>query len=133
MLGKEEYRANRNMKSYPDNWQEFWTIPEGANLASLLWSNSTKVGCAVGICTEGTQENRNITESAYLFCQMDPPAEENKAPFDKEYYEALKERKTLLTAMTEEDLKAPVQGAAVAAVPSLLVAGLTAIVAFASA
>ena len=51
----------------------------------------------------------------------------------KEYYEALIARQTLLTAMTEEDLKVPVQGAAAAAVPSLLVAGLTAIVAFASA
>ncbi|CDJ28155.1 uncharacterized protein EMH_0099560 [Eimeria mitis] len=55
------------------------------------------------------------------------------AGLGKEYYEALIERKTPLTAMTEEDLKAPVQGAAAAAVPSLLVAGLTAIVAFASA
>ncbi|CDJ28249.1 SAG family member [Eimeria mitis] len=127
------YRRSVHMKSYPDNWQEFWTKPEGANLASLLWSNSTNIGCAVGICTESADGTPSSTKTAYLFCQMSPEAEQDKAPFDKEYYEALTARQTLLTAMTEEDLKVPVQGGAAAAVPSLLVAGLTAIVAFASA
>ncbi|CDJ34025.1 SAG family member [Eimeria mitis] len=124
------------MESYPttdDEWKELWKKPDGVNLASLLWSNSTNIGCAVGICTEGTQGDRTTTKTAYLFCQMDPAAEENKAPFDKEYYEALTARKTLLTAMTEEDLKTPSNGAAPVAVPSLVLAGLTAIVALASA
>ncbi|CDJ28154.1 SAG family member [Eimeria mitis] len=127
----------KQVESYPTTdakWQDFWGNVDGANLASLLWSNSTKVGCAVGICTEGTHDTRSTTtKAAFLFCQMSPAAEENKAPFDKEYYEALTERKTLLTAMTEEDLKAPVKGAAAAAVPCLVLAGLYAIVAFASA
>ncbi|CDJ26950.1 SAG family member [Eimeria mitis] len=125
------------LQSYPDSeekWREFWENADGANLAHLLWTNSTGVGCAVGTCTQGGDQNRTAgTSIAFLFCEMKPAAVENKAPFDKEYYEALTERKTPLTQMTEEDLKVPVQGGAAAAVPSLLVAGLTAIVAFASA
>ncbi|CDJ34024.1 SAG family member [Eimeria mitis] len=126
------------LKSYPETeteekWTEFWAKPDGANLAHLLSSNSTKVGCAIGTCAAAAQVYRTSQSATFLFCQMEPAAVKDKAPFDKEYYEALKERKTQLTAMTDEDLKAPVQGAAAAAVPSLLVAGLTAIVAFASA
>ncbi|CDJ26951.1 SAG family member [Eimeria mitis] len=127
----------KELQSYPENdgeWTKFWAKPDGANLAHLLSSNSTKVGCAVGTCTQTSDELRTPeTSITYLFCQMDPAAVKDKAPFDKEYYEALKERNTPLTEMTDEDLKAPVQGGAAAAVPSLLVAGLTAIVAFASA
>ncbi|CDJ26997.1 SAG family member [Eimeria mitis] len=123
------------LQSYPEDegeWTTFWGKPDFANLARLLSSNSTKVGCAVGTCTK-TEEARTGTSITFLLCEMDPAAVQNKAPFDKEYYEALKERKTSLTEMTDEDLKAPVQGGAAAAVPSLLVAGLTAIVVFASA
>ncbi|CDJ32330.1 SAG family member [Eimeria mitis] len=123
------------LTSYPENdvWTTFWEDPAGANLARLLWSKSTKVGCGVGTCTGGEEARTPEQTVTFLVCQMEPAAEANTAPFDKEYYEALKERKTSLTEMTDEDLKAPVQGGAAAAVPSLLVAGLTAIVAFASA
>ncbi|CDJ26999.1 SAG family member [Eimeria mitis] len=126
------------LPSYPEDdggWTTFWQKPAGANLARLLSSKSTKVGCGVGTCTEGGGEELRTAQKTvtFLVCEMQPAAVANEAPFDKEYYEALKERKTLLTAMTDEDLKAPVQGGAAAAVPSLLVAGLTAIVAFASA
>ncbi|CDJ26934.1 SAG family member [Eimeria mitis] len=115
----------KKLTSYPETdtqqkWTDFWAEPDGANLAHLLSSKSTRVGCAIGTCVPQTQEYRTSQTSAkFLFCEMKPAAEENKAPFDKEYYEALTERKTPLTAMTEEDLKAPVQGAAAAAVPSL--------------
>ncbi|CDJ32892.1 SAG family member [Eimeria mitis] len=73
------------LPSYPEDggWTTFWTKPDGANLAHLLSSNSTKVGCAVGTCTEGAQEYRNSpTTVTFLVCQMDPAAEVDKAPFE---------------------------------------------------
>ncbi|CDJ35241.1 SAG family member [Eimeria mitis] len=91
--GDQEYRqaVEKALKagldelpSYPENdgeWQKFWEKPNGANLARLLSSKSTKVGCAVGTCTK-TDEARTGTSITYLFCQMDPAAEENKAPFE---------------------------------------------------
>ncbi|CDJ32329.1 SAG family member [Eimeria mitis] len=74
-----------HMESYPDTeqkWTDFWKQADGANLAHLLWTNSTKVGCAVGTCTEGDQNRTPETSITFLFCEMEPAAVENKAPFD---------------------------------------------------
>ncbi|CDJ49674.1 SAG family member [Eimeria brunetti] len=127
----------KDMKTYPTDaaqWQTFWGNPDGANVANLLWSNSTKVGCAVGVCVEvqASSDVPLLGTNAYLFCQLNPEAEENKAPFDKKYYDALIARTTPLTAMTKDDLPSK-NGATAVAVPSLLLTGLAAILATAAA
>ncbi|CDJ27000.1 SAG family member [Eimeria mitis] len=76
----------KELQSYPENdeeWTKFWAKPDGANLARLLSSNSTKVGCAVGTCTQTPDELQTPeTSITYLFCQMDPAAVKDKPPFE---------------------------------------------------
>ncbi|CDJ28201.1 SAG family member [Eimeria mitis] len=88
-------------KAYPqsnDEWQDIWGEDAGANLAYLLGSNSTTIGCVIGRCTQvttsedqeslqvgdgdsGTQQE-TLTNEAVLFCQLKPAAEKNSAPFE---------------------------------------------------
>ncbi|CDJ29657.1 LOW QUALITY PROTEIN: SAG family member [Eimeria mitis] len=76
------------LTSYPETdteeaWTPFWTEPDGANLAHLLWSKSTKVGCAIGTCAPQAEEYRSSPDSAtFLVCEMNPAAVEKQAPFE---------------------------------------------------
>ncbi|CDJ32254.1 uncharacterized protein EMH_0073690 [Eimeria mitis] len=72
------------LPSYPENdgWTTFWAKPAGANLARLLWSKSTKVGCGVGTCTPGEPARTPEETVTFLVCQMEPAAEANTAPFE---------------------------------------------------
>ncbi|CDI74155.1 SAG family member [Eimeria praecox] len=121
------------MQTYPttdQEWKNFWGQPGGANMANLLWANSTTIGCAVGVCTEVTDgSSTQTTDKAILFCQMNPEPQQDKPPFSKDYYEALSQRETSLVDMTPEDLKAPSKGGSAVAVPSVLLAGMAAILA----
>ncbi|CDI81232.1 SAG family member [Eimeria acervulina] len=119
------------LPTYPSTWDAFWSNPDGANLANLLWSQSTKIACAVGVCTDDTPLSSG--KEAILVCQFSPAAQQNAAPFSKEYYDALHARNTPITEMTEADLKESSTGGAAAAVPSLLFASLITILATAAA
>ncbi|CDJ45609.1 SAG family member [Eimeria brunetti] len=142
----EEGLAIFKSKEYPENpdgWTTIWENEAFANLAYLLNSNSTAVGCVIGKCTStpasstpsppqvpgnGQREAEPQVEKAVLFCDLDPPATEGKAPFDKEYFTALTARTTKLANMTEDDLKAPTNdGTTAAAVPTIMFASLVAI------
>ncbi|CDJ45617.1 SAG family member [Eimeria brunetti] len=131
--GLEVFKDTENQ----NNWENIWGIDAGANLAYLLGANSTTVGCAIGQCTKettapntGRTSNATPTGKAVLFCELSPPAEKEKAPFDEEYYNGLISRTAKLADMTEEDLKAPSNGdTAAAAFPTILTAGLVAILA----
>ncbi|CDI74156.1 SAG family member [Eimeria praecox] len=120
------------MQTYPttdQEWKNFWGQPGGANMANLLWANSTTIGCAVLVCTEAEDSGTAQTaDRAILFCQMNPEPQQDKPPFSKDYYEALSQRETSLVDMTPDDLKASKGGSAVA-VPSVLLAGISAIIA----
>ncbi|CDJ45626.1 SAG family member [Eimeria brunetti] len=123
-------------KGYQGNWEEIWTDDDGANLAYLLGSNSTKMGCVIGQCikvetdnTGGRISTEEQTGEDFLFCELSPAAEENKAPFDEEYFKGLITRTAKLAEMTEEDLKASTNdGTAATAVPTILAASLVAMV-----
>ncbi|CDJ45624.1 hypothetical protein EBH_0018900 [Eimeria brunetti] len=74
-------------KGYQNKWNEIWEIDAGASLAYLLGSNSTKIGCVIGKCIQvQTPDDGSPTESAtgdaFLFCQLSPAADKNKAPFE---------------------------------------------------
>ncbi|CDJ45647.1 hypothetical protein EBH_0044460 [Eimeria brunetti] len=132
-------------------WGKIWEKDAGASLGYLLGSNSTQVGCVIGRCTKVTtpgEANRSAVEKtvksgdpvetptskAVLLCQLEPAADRNTAPFDEDYFVGLIARKTELANMTEEDLKAPANdGTAAAAVPTILFAGLVAMLAGMSA
>ncbi|CDJ27305.1 SAG family member [Eimeria mitis] len=137
-------------KGYPktdDEWQQIWANDTSAVLAHLLGSNSTKIGCVIGKCVEVTtqppsddQERREgsgggegnktevETDKAALFCQLSPAATKDKAPFDEDYFNGLIARTTALADMTKEDLKSAAGGgAATVALPTVLIAGLVAI------
>ena len=119
------------LPTYPSSWNAFWANADGANLANLLWSESTKIACAVGVCTDDSPPPSG--KDAILVCQFSPAAQENAAPFSKEYYDVLHARNTPITEMTEADLKESSTGGAAAAVPSLLFASLITILATAAA
>ncbi|CDJ45611.1 SAG family member [Eimeria brunetti] len=131
-------------KEYPkteDEWQAIWGNEAGANLAYLLSANSTTVGCIVGKCTAEQTEpigpTKRDTEAelktAVLFCQLAPEATKNQAPFDEEYFTGLIARTAQLADMTADDLKATNGSAAAAAVPTIVFAGLVAMLAVVSA
>ncbi|CDJ45599.1 SAG family member [Eimeria brunetti] len=123
-------------KAYPQSdseWQKTWEDAEFANLAYLLSSNSTKVGCVIGKCikeTVGPTRNGEgqaapEIEMTVLFCDLDPAATKNKAPFDEDYFTGLIARTAKLASMTEDDLKTPSNDAAgTVAVSSIVFAGL---------
>ncbi|CDJ34030.1 SAG family member [Eimeria mitis] len=139
-------------KAYPqtnDEWQSIWKQDAGANLAYLLGSNSTTIGCVIGRCTQvttsdnpvelqvgdggsGTQQE-TLTKDAVLFCQLKPAAEKNSAPFDEEYFNGLIERTTELKDMTEDDLKNSVGNGPAATASTILIAGLVAMLTAVSA
>ncbi|CDJ45603.1 SAG family member [Eimeria brunetti] len=124
-----------------DGWTTIWQDKNFANLAYLLNSNSTKVGCVIGKCTavqsppQGPtgRETGNQAEMAVLLCDLDPPATKNQAPFDEDYFTGLIARKAKLTDMTTDDLKATNDGTAAAAVPTIMFAGLVAMLTAVSA
>ncbi|CDJ45614.1 SAG family member [Eimeria brunetti] len=141
---------------YPSNWETIWQNTAGANLAYLLGSTSTKIACVVGKCTKaaasgdgngdnngesakqvaagGTNSEGTETKEAVLFCELDPAATRNEAPFNEEYFNALISRTDKLTSMTADDLKAPANNAPVASpVLAVLMAGLVAMLAAVSA
>ncbi|CDJ45644.1 hypothetical protein EBH_0041120 [Eimeria brunetti] len=73
----------------------------------------------------GNAENQ--TEKAVLFCELSPAVTSDKTPFDEEYFTGLASRTAQLSEMTEDDLKAPTNdGTAATAVPTVLAAGLVA-------
>ncbi|CDJ45635.1 SAG family member [Eimeria brunetti] len=117
---------------YQDKWDKIWASDAGASLAHLLGSNSTKIGCVIGKCIQVVTQNESRVEGptesptgkGALFCELNPAAQKNQAPFEEEYFNGLIARTTQLTDMTEDDLKAPANGATVAAaVPTILAAG----------
>ncbi|CDI76888.1 SAG family member [Eimeria acervulina] len=67
------------LPTYPSTWNAFWANADGANLANLLWSQSTKIACAVGVCTD--ESPLPSGKEAILVCQFSPAAQENAAPF----------------------------------------------------
>ncbi|CDJ45643.1 SAG family member [Eimeria brunetti] len=131
-------------QNYGTDWQTIWASEAGANLAYLLGSNSTKIGCVIGECTEeasrtlpgaakrgvaalSTDLGEAEAKKAVLFCALSPEAQKNTAPFDEEYFTALISRTALLANMTQDDLKVPTNdGIAAAAVPSILATSLVA-------
>ncbi|CDJ45631.1 SAG family member [Eimeria brunetti] len=123
-----------------NQWETIWQDDDGANLAYLLGANSTAIGCVIGQCTTeksttpGGRSTATPTGKAVLFCELKPAAEKSKAPFDEEYYDGLIARTDKLASMTEEDLKAPSNDAtATAAIPTILSAGVVAMLTVASA
>ncbi|CDJ45648.1 SAG family member [Eimeria brunetti] len=146
---QEALNAGLNLfqNKYPEDteaWTTIWSKDAGASLGYLLGSNSTQIGCVIGRCTkvttQGEQKRSSVgkaarvdnpvetpTNKAVLLCQLEPPAAKDTAPFDEAYFTGLIARTTELANMTEEDLKAPTNdGTAVAAVPTILFAGLLA-------
>ncbi|CDJ45621.1 SAG family member [Eimeria brunetti] len=120
-------------KGYQNKWDEIWASDAGASLAYLLGANSTKIGCVIGECIqvqtqdEGEPSSEESTGNAFLFCDLSPAVDKSKAPFDEEYFNVLVARTAKLAEMTEEDLKAPSNdGTAAGAFPTILVAGLVA-------
>ncbi|CDJ45638.1 SAG family member [Eimeria brunetti] len=119
---------------YQNDWDKIWKDDAGASLAYLLGANSTTIGCVIGQCTTRTSAvnarqsgDESTTGSAVLFCELSPAALKGKAPFDDEYLDALLARTAKLADMTEEDLKANTNdGTAATAVPTILAAGLVA-------
>ena len=61
-------------------WSTVWEDEVGANIANLLFSNSTEIGCAIGKFTPVSQ--RTTQNGTMHFCQMQPPAESGEAPFE---------------------------------------------------
>ncbi|CDJ45628.1 SAG family member [Eimeria brunetti] len=128
-------------KGYQNKWNEIWEDASGANLAYLLGSNSTSIGCVIGTCNKVvTPEERSPVspqvspEKTVLFCILNPAAENGKAPFDEEYFNELVARTAKLAEMTEDDLKAPSNdGTAAAAIPTVLAAGFVSMLAALSA
>ncbi|CDJ36339.1 uncharacterized protein EMH_0079480 [Eimeria mitis] len=121
-------------------WQDIWKKDAAVSVLHLLGSSSTKVGCVIANCVKTTAVNvlsesdEGTPEKSVLFCQLKPAAAENEAAFSEEYFKELKERTTQLKDMKEEDLEDPiVTSSASAAVPSILTAGLVAILAAISA
>lgn len=121
--------ALSQMSTYPSQWNTVWAQDDGANFAKLLWSQSDKVGCAIAVCTEveSSPASEEQSSRAFLVCKMTPAPTTDQAPFTEQYYNALKQRKTALKDMKEDDVTST--GASSIAVPSVLLAGLVAIVA----
>ncbi|CDJ45602.1 SAG family member [Eimeria brunetti] len=123
-------------KEYPkteDGWKTVWGNKAGANLAYLLSSNSTTVGCVIGKCTkeagpEGKAGRNGVTtvEMTLLICDLDPPATKDQAPFDEEYFTGLIARTAKLADMTADDLKASNDAIAAAVFPTIISASLLA-------
>ncbi|CDJ34028.1 SAG family member [Eimeria mitis] len=131
-------------KTYPKDeqaWKTIWGDEDGANLAYLLGSNSTTIGCVIGKCTEVAADVNALSdppetkkEKAVLFCKLSPATAKNAAPFTEEYFKGLIERTTLLNDMTEDDLKPSVENdAAATAVPTILITGFVAMLTAVSA
>ncbi|CDI74154.1 SAG family member [Eimeria praecox] len=143
LQGALDKGLNIFQKKYPQSdaeWQNIWKQEDGANLSYLLAANSTQIGCAIGRCTTVNtpadpqppeqQPTESPTNHAMLFCQLTPAATENQAPFNEDYFSALITRKAQLNDMTEEDLKVPSNGTSTAAaLPTILIAGLAAMLA----
>ncbi|CDJ59636.1 SAG family member [Eimeria maxima] len=112
------------MKPYPTDWEEVWNQEAGANLAYLLWSTSTEIGCATATCKEDADEKAN----AVLYCQLVDKPKTNGTPFTEEYYKELMGRKVPLSQMKEDELEVSAGASSIAA-PSGLLASLVAIMA----
>ncbi|CDJ29304.1 SAG family member [Eimeria mitis] len=126
--------------TYPTAWQDIWTKENARNLLHLLGASSTKVGCVLANCVKKDEplphakSDPEAPTKSVLFCELAPPATANDAAFSEEYFNELIARKDELKSMTEEDLKDPiVTSSADVAVPSILTAGLVAILAAISA
>ncbi|CDJ26996.1 uncharacterized protein EMH_0078450 [Eimeria mitis] len=111
----------------PSGWEKIWENDEVHSVLHLLGANSTKVGCVIGNCVKTSATDTPI--KSVLFCQLEPAATASDAAFSEEYFKEISTRKTELKSMTEDDLKS----SANAAVPSILTAGLVAILAAISA
>ncbi|CDJ45637.1 SAG family member [Eimeria brunetti] len=125
---------------HQNNWQQIWAVDAGASLAYLLGANSTTIGCVIGQCTAATsvvgggRSAATPTGKAVLFCELNPAAQKDQAPFDEEYYDGLIARTAKLVSMTEEDLKAASNDATAAtAIPTILSAGVIAMLTVVSA
>ncbi|CDJ65425.1 SAG family member [Eimeria necatrix] len=99
-----------------------WNDTQVVNILHVLWSASTEVGCAV---------TTKCTDKQLLVCQMTPKGG-NGVPFSEEFYKALVSRTDSIESMTEADLKTGSNSGS-AAVPSVLLAGLVAMLATAAA
>ncbi|CDJ45610.1 SAG family member [Eimeria brunetti] len=131
-------------KEYPksaNEWQQIWAKDTGANLAYLLSSNSTTVGCVLGKCTSvqtsppgpAGRNSETTVEMTLLICDLDPPATKGQAPFDEDYFTGLIARTAQLEDMTTDDLKTTNDGTSAAAVPAFVLSGLVAMLTAVSA
>ncbi|CDJ29612.1 uncharacterized protein EMH_0051220 [Eimeria mitis] len=121
-------------------WRNIWGNAKLLSVLHLLGASSTKVACVIANCVKTAgdvgvlSESDDAPEKSVLFCELKPAAAENEAAFSEEYFKELKERTTQLKDMKEEDLEDPiVTSSANVAVPSILTAGLGAILAAISA
>ncbi|CDJ37354.1 SAG family member [Eimeria tenella] len=117
--------ALKKMTKYPTD-DKFnvapWTDAEVANILHVLSSASTEVGCAV---------TTKCASKQLLVCQMNPKLGTG-APFSEEFFKALQSRSDSIEDMTEADLKTG-SNSGIVAVPSVLFAGLVAMLATAAA
>ncbi|CDJ26994.1 uncharacterized protein EMH_0078230 [Eimeria mitis] len=113
-------------------WGKIWDKENLPSVLHLLGAKSTKVGCVIGNCTKTAGEE--APTKSVLFCELSPAVADDEVVFGEEYFKELSTRKTELKDMKEEDLEDPiVTSSADAAVPSILTAGLVAILAAISA
>ncbi|CDJ26995.1 uncharacterized protein EMH_0078340 [Eimeria mitis] len=130
--------TTKGSNTYPKDttaWQAIWEKDGVPSLLHLLEASSTKIGCVIGKCVKqpDSSEGDDPTK-ATLFCELSPAAAEGQAAFSEEYFKELIARQDELKSMTEDDLKDPiVTSSADASVPSILTAGLVAILAAISA
>ncbi|CDJ31965.1 uncharacterized protein EMH_0010920 [Eimeria mitis] len=119
--------------TYPKDttaWEEMWGKNGVPSLLHLLEASSTKIGCVIGKCVKQTDSPEGAAPTkATLFCELSPAAAKGQAAFSEEYFNELIARKDELSSMTEDDLTS----SANVAVPSILTAGLVAILAAISA
>ncbi|CDJ32741.1 uncharacterized protein EMH_0077380 [Eimeria mitis] len=130
-------------KTYPSGtsaWQEKWGKQKVHSVLHLLGASSTKIGCVIGNCVKKVEvpvhakSDPDQPTTSVLFCELTPAATVDEAAFSEAYFKELIARETKIKDMTEEDLKDPiVTSSADAVVPSILTAGLVAILAAISA
>ncbi|KAL8434534.1 hypothetical protein Efla_000050 [Eimeria flavescens] len=110
----------QELSTYPtQGWGEgIWKTSEKAkNIGYLLWSSSAEAGCGV---TKGCTDNSNL-----VICRFKPTVQNGVAPFDEQFYHALKARTKKIQEMSSNDFQSPGNGGTMGA-PSMVVAGLVA-------
>ncbi|CDJ28884.1 uncharacterized protein EMH_0044800 [Eimeria mitis] len=125
-------------ETYPadtEAWKKVWKKTNAPGVLHLLEATSTKIACVIANCVQSpavdtyAKSKQETKTTALLFCELSPAATEERPVFSEEYFKELIARKDELSSMTEDDLTS----SANVAVPSILTAGLVAILAAISA